>query len=276
MADRRFRRRVAAALLIVLAVLQLSALLIPRDASVPWPLNVFVRAVPALASGIQSVGHGAVDAWEAWVANREAAHELQALRHERDELRFALAWTRGLLDQRAAFDQAFGWVAHPWSGVVGRVVYHDPSDRDRAVWMAIDGDSQPVVGHAVIADRVLIGRVVRQNGRYGQVLLLRDAESAVDVQSESGVRGIVIGTGSARARLAYVPRYEGLESGEALVSTGRDGVFPAGWPVGAVTRIDRRPESLHLDAEVRLFGEMSDIGVVRTVPVAVPDRSPAP
>ena len=276
MADRRSRRRVAAALLVALVVLQLSALLVPREAVVPWPLSMFVRAVPALASGIQTVGHGVGDAWTAWVANRTAARELQTMRRERDELRFALAWTRDLLDRRAAFDQAFGWARHPWDGVVGRVVYHDPSDRDRAVWMAIEGDSQPVVGHAVIADRVLVGRVVRQNGRYGQVLLLRDAESAVDVQAESGVRGIVIGTGGARARLAYVPRYEALEPGEALISTGRDGVFPAGWPVGVVTKIDRRPESLHLDAEVRLYGDVSGIDAVRTVPVAVPDRSPAP
>lgn len=276
MAERRSRRRAAAALLVVLAVLQLSALFVPREAVVPWPFSLFVRAVPALAAGIQTVGNGIGDAWEAWVANRHAARELQAMRRERDELRFALAWTRGLLDRRAAFDQAFGWARSPWDGVVGRVVFHDPGNRDRAVWMAIEGESRDVVGHAVVADAVLIGRIVRQNGMYGQVLLLRDAESAVDVQSESGVRGIVMGTGGERARLGYVPSFEGLAPGETLISTGRDGVFPEGWPVGVVTRIDRRPESLHLDAEVRLFAAVGAVGTVRTVPVVVPDRTTTP
>lgn len=255
-------------LVVTLVVLQLSASLVPREADAPWPLRLLVRAVPALAAVVQGIGHAVGDAWAAWVANRDAARELQALRRRHEELRFAFAFTRLELDRRAALEQALGWTAEPWRGTVGRIVFHDPSDRDRNVWIETEGDRQDLVGQAVIAGEALLGRIVRQNGRFAQVLLLRDVESAVDVVSESGVRGIVVGTGSDRPRLAWVPRYEPLEPGELLRSTGRDAVFPAGWPVGVVTRIDRRPESLHLDAEVRLLAAVNAVDAVRTVPVA--------
>lgn len=254
-------------LVVTLLVLQLSASFVPREADAPWPLRLVVRAVPALAAVVQGVGHAVGDAWAAWVANRDAARELQALRRRHEELRFAFAFTRLELDRRVALEQALGWTAEPWRGTVGRIVFHDPSDRDRNVWIDTEGDRQDLVGQAVIAGEALLGRIVRQNGRFGQVLLLRDVESAVDVVSESGVRGIVVGTGADTPRLAWVPRYEPLEPGELLRTTGRDAVFPSGWPVGVVTRIDRRPESLHLDAEVRLLAAIDAVDAVRTVPV---------
>lgn len=267
---RRIRRRAVLGLLAVLAILQLSVLVTGRETAPGGVLSGLQRPVPWAAARVQDLAAVVVGVWQTWIANVEASRELTMLRAEHERLAFALHWTEQQLADRAALDQALAWDLNPWQGTVARVVFQDPSDRFQAVWIEAAAPAADLLGHAIVADSLLLGRVVRASGRYGQVLLLRDVESSVDVVSERGVRGIVQGTGGAEARLVFVPRFEPLEVGARLHSSGRDAVFPAGFPVGIVTEVRRPPETLYLEARVRLLGDVRTAPVVRTIPPPAP------
>jgi rod shape-determining protein MreC len=85
------------------------------------------------------------------------------------------------------------------------------------------------------------------------------------------VRTIAVGTGdSGRLRLPYLTNNADVVEGDLLISSGLGGVFPAGYPVGRVLSVERRPDqafaeiiaapvsSLDRDREVLLVWNAAD------------------
>ena len=98
-------------------------------------------------------------------------------------------------------------------------------------------------GSPVVASNALIGQVIAIDGHVAEVMLLSDAKSAVDVRfSESGVLGIAIGSGERAGyglRLKYLSQDKAVETGERLLTSGRDGKFPSDLSVGVITTVIR-------------------------------------
>ncbi len=99
------------------------------------------------------------------------------------------------------------------------------------------------VGQALIDAQGVVGQTVRVGPFTTEALLITDADHAVPVAvNRNGVRTIAVGTGdSGRLRLPYLTNNADVEVGDLLVSSGLGGVFPAGYPVGRITEVTRRP-----------------------------------
>jgi rod shape-determining protein MreC len=100
------------------------------------------------------------------------------------------------------------------------------------------------VGQALIDAQGVVGQTVRVGPFTTEALLITDADHAVPVAvNRNGVRTIAVGTGdSDRLRLPYLTNNADVEVGDLLVSSGLGGVFPAGYPVGRITEVTRRPD----------------------------------
>jgi rod shape-determining protein MreC len=98
-------------------------------------------------------------------------------------------------------------------------------------------------GQAVLDADGIFGQVSQVHAETAEVILISDAEHAIPVQStRSGLRTIAVGTGdSARLSLPFVTVESDLKVGDVLLSTGMGGVFPRGYPVAEVTRVERNP-----------------------------------
>ena len=98
-------------------------------------------------------------------------------------------------------------------------------------------------GQAVLDAEGIFGQVTRVHARTAEVILISDAEHAIPVQSNrSGLRTIAEGTGDPeRLSLPFVTVESDLKAGDLLISTGIGGVFPRGYPVAEVTRVERTP-----------------------------------
>jgi len=85
------------------------------------------------------------------------------------------------------------------------------------------------------------------------VILISDAEHAIPVQSNrSGVRTIAVGTGDlSRLVLPFVTGESDLKQDDLLLSTGMGGVFPPGYPVAKVTRVERDAKATFAIVEAR-------------------------
>jgi rod shape-determining protein MreC len=103
----------------------------------------------------------------------------------------------------------------------------------------------------VVAEGV-VGRVHAVSGRSADVLVLTDLNSSVAVRVDrTRARANVRGLGKTDlCRLDYALRTEDVIEGDPLVTSGTDGVFPRGLPVGKVTQLDRRGHGLFQDAKV--------------------------
>jgi rod shape-determining protein MreC len=108
-------------------------------------------------------------------------------------------------------------------------------------------------GQAVLDGEGIFGQVWRVNERSAEVILITDAEHAIPVQSNrSGVRTIAVGTGDLnRLVLPFVTVESDLKQGDLLLSTGMGGVFPPGYPVAEVTRVERNSKATFAIVEAR-------------------------
>jgi rod shape-determining protein MreC len=106
---------------------------------------------------------------------------------------------------------------------------------------------------AVVDSSGLMGQLVRVGPWSAEVMLITDPEHAVPVQVvRNGVRSIAVGTGdSDELSLPYVPVNSDIRVGDVLVTSGLGGVFPAGVPVGVVTRNVRDPDQILAQVRAR-------------------------
>jgi rod shape-determining protein MreC len=127
------------------------------------------------------------------------------------------------------------------TSTVAEILYvgRDPFSRK----VIIDkGSSQGIEeGAAVVDDTGLIGQVTRAFPWTAEVALISDREQVVPVQVvRNGLRAAVFGIGYDGALdLRFLPVNTDVENGDILVTSGIDGVYPAGLPVAMVSNIER-------------------------------------
>ncbi len=97
---------------------------------------------------------------------------------------------------------------------------------------------------AVIAPGGVVGRVVGTPWmRAARVQLIIDRNAAAGALIErTRVPGVVVGSGDgASLRMQYVSNLEDVQVGDAVVTSGSDGIYPHGLAVGRVTSVRRGP-----------------------------------
>jgi len=102
-----------------------------------------------------------------------------------------------------------------------------------------------VAGQAVVDAAGVIGQVTRIYPFSSEVTLITDKELAIPVQIErNGLRAIAFGHGrDTTIDLPYLPANVDIRKGDKLVTSGIDGVYPAGLAVAEVVLIERNPNS---------------------------------
>ncbi|MBP1634563.1 MAG: mreC [Acidobacteria bacterium] len=93
---------------------------------------------------------------------------------------------------------------------------------------------------AVVSPAGAVGRIVMPTRRAAKVQLLIDRSAAVAVVLErSRAQGVAFGNGDAALRLEYLPSSADVAEGDTLTTSGIDGIYPPGFLVGRVDRIER-------------------------------------
>lgn len=168
--------------------------------------------------------------------------EVQALKHQ--EL------ARAQLLQQAQFQMAEN--AHlrrlmegkqqlPVQSQMAEILYdaRDPSTRRIVINRGSRDDVSlglPVIDHAGV-----VGQVTRVFPFTSEVTLLTDKDQAIPVQVlRSGLRSIVYGRGNTGLLdLRFVAQDADIQVGDVLVTSGLDGMYPAGLAVARVTQVEK-------------------------------------
>ena len=109
-------------------------------------------------------------------------------------------------------------------------------------------------GMPVLDKDFLVGRVVETNYLSSRVLLLTDLNSRIPVTfGEDSTQAILKGNGAARPILEYLPEGYEVQNGLDVFTSGKDGIFFSGSPIGITTA----------EGEVKLFSESSQLSFVK-------------
>ncbi|MEQ1759341.1 MAG: rod shape-determining protein MreC [Vicinamibacterales bacterium] len=93
---------------------------------------------------------------------------------------------------------------------------------------------------AVVAPAGVVGRVIQAGVLASKVQLLIDRNAAAGVVNErSRAQGIVVGTGTGELHLTYLSGTADVKSGDTLVTSGIDGLYPKGFVVGQIDLVER-------------------------------------
>ena len=219
--------------------------------------DLFDRALIAISSPLQngatSALEGVRDGFDGYVALRGAHDEAMQCRAELSVAHAELNTLKeaGMenvrLKKLLAYAEATGQ-----QEVHTRVVGLNPSPQFLSVRLN-KGESDGVrKGMPVITPDGVVGQVARASGGYSDLMLLTDPSSRVGVSVQrSRVRGTVIGLGADRTMgLDNVLRADDVVEGDVLVTSGTDGIFPAGLVVGKVRSPVRHETAMFLSAQV--------------------------
>ena len=99
-------------------------------------------------------------------------------------------------------------------------------------------------GQAVADSKGVIGQITRVFPFSSEVTLITDKELSIPIQIERNqLRAIAFGEGNNTLDIPYLPANVDIKVGDKLVTSGIDGVYPAGLAVAKVTKILQNPES---------------------------------
>ena len=90
-------------------------------------------------------------------------------------------------------------------------------------------------GMAVLDGKNFVGRIVDVNFFSSRVLLVTDLNSKIPVSIEpSGHQAILSGRGTKEPTLEYLPKNHTVQSGNKVYTSGKEGIFAPGIPIGEV------------------------------------------
>ena len=213
----------------------------PLDARLRyWSSSLFMpfqRAGQWGLSGLSSVWSGYVWLVGTAAENRRLDAEVSRLRLENHYLQQQVVHVSG----RAGLDDFRAGLAS--RTLSARVIARGPSRNAREVFLDRGREHGIKPGMAVVVPSGVVGKVEAVYGASSMVVLLSDAEAGAGVVlGRSGAPGVIRGTNGILSRLDYVPPHVGVAVGERVYTSGLDGVFPAGMPVGAVVSVETTPE----------------------------------
>ncbi len=108
-------------------------------------------------------------------------------------------------------------------------------------------------GMPVTQNKYLVGRIVETNYLSSRVLLLNDLNSRIPVTLDSdGSQAILSGRGKTEPKLEYLPEGYEFTEGVNVFSSGKDGIFAQGTPIGET----------NIKGEVKLFIDPNQLSFV--------------
>ena len=227
-------------------------------------VSPFVDVVVSVRSGLHEVG--------TWAASRRALRaENRALTAEVSRLREELLRLRDAEADKGRLLELFGAQPSPPPGTVpARLIAVESSgpfhtallDRGAFDGLQLDG--------VVLARGGLLGRIIALGPKTARVQLLSDNTAAVGVLLTHGTRGgraaVAKGDGRGSMSIEYVPTIEPVDPNDRLVSSGTDGLYPAGLPVGRVATVRRNKAALFWEIQVSAAADPHGESLVFVLP----------
>jgi rod shape-determining protein MreC len=232
----------------------------PEDKESTWYEAIFFGVLSPFQRGTTFVGQNSKNIFNKYVLLMNVAEENLLLRQKQQQLEAQLLLLRKIGEENNRLRSLLKFKeARLWESVAARVIAHNPQAEFRL--LTIDRGSQAGLKKRmpVVSSQGLIGQIYRVGRSSSQVLLLTDPTSAVDARlmdtrARGLIRGRVLSTKWDRnyfiTALEYVDRISLISVGGMVLTSGLDGVFPEGIPIGTVREVHEDSYGIFQEAEV--------------------------
>ncbi len=143
--------------------------------------------------------------------------------------------------------------------IAAKVILDKNSPYLNSVIINRGSSSRIKLGMPVLNKGNLVGRVVEVNFLSARILLLNDLNSKIPVMiSPKGSQAILSGRGEDKPKLEYLPEKFELSDKNLVFTSGKDGIFFEGIPVGNVIFEDNK-------IKVKLFSDPNQTSFVNVI-----------
>lgn len=232
--------------------------------------GAFAEVQRVATSAIASVRDG----WSNYFALQEIRRENVELRDEVSKLRVGLQQERAVAEQTRTLQQLLDLRSSiRLSTMAAAVIAGGASPEFRTITIDKGTGDGLAPDMAVISPAGVVGRVVLPTRRAAKVQLLIDRDAAAGAIIErSRAQGVLVGTGTERLRLENVPGTAEVKVGDRVVTSGIEGIYPKGFPIGQIESFERRAGEFSA-VMIRPAVEFSNLEVVLVV-VSSPPTDP--
>jgi rod shape-determining protein MreC len=153
------------------------------------------------------------------------------------------------------------------AAIAAEVVGRDPSPWFKTIIINKGNLDGVVKASPVVVPEGIVGLVVAATAHYAKVLLIIDQNSAVDAKVQATrARGIVKGDPTGRGSFNYVLRKHDISLGDSVITSGLDGVFPKGLPIGRVSEIVRLSAGIFQEIAITPYVDFETLEEVLVLP----------
>ena len=143
--------------------------------------------------------------------------------------------------------------------VIAKVILDKKSPFLKSIILNKGTNSNLKKGMAVLHKKNMVGRIVEVNYLSSRVLLINDLNSKIPVKIQpSGENAIMSGEGNNLASLDFLPKLSTIEEENIVFTSGSDGVFDDGIPIGKITEIEGK-------FYVKFFSDLNQINFVTVI-----------
>ena len=143
--------------------------------------------------------------------------------------------------------------------VIAKVILDKQSPFLKSIVLNKGTKSNLKKGMAVLHKKNMVGRIVEVNYLSSRVLLINDLNSKIPVKIQpSGENAIMSGEGNNLASLDFLPKLSTIEEENIVFTSGSDGVFDDGIPIGKITEIEGK-------FYVEFFSDLNQINFVTVI-----------
>jgi len=190
-----------------------------------------------ISAGFSAVGR----VWSGYVALRNLKSTNQELGRQLDEARLALQQQRALADRTRNLVTLLDLRDRSNLKTEAAEIIAAGASPDFRT-LTIDKGTSDGIGAdmAVIAPGGIVGRVITPSRRAAKVQLLVDRNAAAGALVErSRAAGLVTGTGDELLSMEYVSEVADVMVGDLIVTSGIDGIYPKGFPIGRIESMEK-------------------------------------
>jgi rod shape-determining protein MreC len=143
--------------------------------------------------------------------------------------------------------------------VVGEVVGRDARSVSSTLTINRGQKEGVALDMALVTPAGVVGKTIQVGPLTSRAQLITDSASSIGVMLErTQIAGILAGTGGQQCVLRYLPLISDVKVGDNVVTSGQDGIFPQGLPVGRVSHMLNESD-LYKSAEVTPYQEFSSV-----------------
>ena len=237
-----------------------------------------ISAITPFEKGIVRLQTGTSNLWHNYIYLRGVRQENRDLKEKLEQLQLEQVRLQQDATQARRLQALLGFKEQFIDQTVAaQVIGSSGSEQSRTVYLDKGSDAGISQGMPVISSEGIIGKVILVQPTVSLVLLISDQTSGVGtILEQSRLQGVLKAKASGELVLDKVMSEEDVKTGERVLTSGGDQIFPKGLPVGTIGEVKRGGEFLQVHVKpAAALNHLEEVLVITKKQAREPDTTRA-